>query len=167
MEHPVPGPVVEARGIPNIWGANMAFRREVFDRTGLFDPRRGVTGRKLYRGEEVELVRRALAAGYRAVYDPRVVVWHRIVAGRMRRRYVSRLYFDRAEGDALAQAPPRGRLLLGVPPFVYRRAAHRLGGWLWAAARRRPDTFDRWLESCEAVGSVWGLWKRHFAARSR
>jgi glycosyltransferase involved in cell wall biosynthesis len=144
MEHPMLGPVVEAGRIPNVWGANMAFRREV-----------------------VELVRRALAAGYRAVYDPRVVVWHRIAAGRMRRRYVSRLYFERAEGDVLAQAAPQGRLLLGVPPFVYRRTAHRLGGWLWAAARRCPDTFDRWLESCEAVGSVWGLWKRHFRARSR
>jgi glycosyltransferase involved in cell wall biosynthesis len=167
MEHPMLGPVVEAGRIPNVWGANMAFRREVFERAGLFDPRRGVTGRKLYRGEEVELLRRALAAGYRAVYDPRVVVWHRIAAGRMRRRYVSRLYFERAEGDVLAQAAPQGRLLLGVPPFVYRRTAHRLGGWLWAAARRCPDTFDRWLESCEAVGSVWGLWKRRFRARSR
>ena len=167
MEHAVPGPVVEATGIPNVWGANMAFRREVFDRVGLFDPRRGVTGRKLYRGEEVELVRRALAAGCRVVYDPRVVVWHRIAARRIRRRYISRLYFDWAEGNVLAQAPPPGRLLLGVPPSLYRRAAHRLGGWLWAAARQRPDTLDRWLESCEAAGCVWGLWKHRFKGPAR
>src|SRR4030095_5906640 len=88
MEHPMPGAVMEATGIPNVWGANMAFRREVFDRAGLFDPRLGVAGRKLYRGEEVELVRRALAAGCRAAYDPRVVVWHRIAAGRISRRYI-------------------------------------------------------------------------------
>ena len=113
MEHAVPGPVVEATGIPNVWGANMAFRREVFDRVGLFDPRRGVTGRKLYRGEEVELVRRALAAGCRAVYDPRVVVWHRIAAGRMRRRYISRLYFELGRGQRArsgsAPGPPAAR----------------------------------------------------------
>ena len=30
---------------PQVWGANMAFRREVFDRVGLFDPRRGLSGR--------------------------------------------------------------------------------------------------------------------------
>src|SRR4030095_7355486 len=101
--------------------------------------RLGVAGRKLYRGEEVELVRRALAAGCGAAYAPRVVVWHRIAAGRISRRYISRLYFDWAEGNILAQPPPRGRLLLGVPPSLYRRAAQRLGGWLWGPGRHGPD----------------------------
>jgi glucosyl-dolichyl phosphate glucuronosyltransferase len=167
MDHPVASPVVDARGIPNVWGANMAFRREVFARIGLFDPSLGVAGRKLYRGEELELVRRALAAGSRAVYDPRSVVRHRITAARMRRRYVSRLSFEQAEGEALTQAPRPGRRWFGTPLFMYRKASSRLGSWLWAAARRRPDAFDRWLVCCEILGTIWGQWKRHFRARAR
>ncbi len=164
MDHPQPGLVVEARGIPNVWGANMAFRREVFTRVGLFDPRLGLTGKKLYRGEEVELVRRALAAGCRVAYDPRLVVWHRIPAARMRRRFISRLYFEQAEGEGLSQTSPPGRRVLGAPRYLYRQVAGRASGWLWAAARGRPDALDRWLVSCELAGALWGQWKRYFGA---
>ena len=164
MDHPQPGVVVEARGIPNVWGANMAFRRDVFTRVGVFDSRLGLTGKKLYRGEEVELVRRALAAGCRVAYDPRLVVWHRIPAARMRRRFISRLYFEQAEGEGLSQTPPPGRRVLGAPRYLYRQVAGRAGGWLWAAARGRPDALDRWLVSCELAGTLWGQWKRYFRA---
>jgi hypothetical protein len=175
MEHPVGGPVLEARGNPNVWGANMAFRRKVFTLAGTFDPGLGVTGQKLYRGEELDLVSRALRAGCRAVYEPRLVVWHRIPASRMRRRLstesalelIERFYFEQAEGEALALGAPMGRQLFGVPLYMYRGAAERMGGWLWAAVRRRPDALDRWLKGCEAVGSVWGMWKRRFRSRSR
>jgi len=162
MDHPRPGAVLEARGIPNVWGANMAFRRDVFARVGPFDPDLGLTGKKLYRGEEIELVRRALAAGCRVVYDPRLVVWHRIPAARMRRRFISRLYFEQAEGEALSQAPPPGRRVLGAPRYLYRQVAGRASGWLWAVARGRPDALDRWLASCELAGTLWGRWKRYF-----
>jgi glucosyl-dolichyl phosphate glucuronosyltransferase len=166
MEHAEPGEVVAFRKLPRVWGANMAFRRGVFATAGVFDADRGVRGGKLYGGEEWELVKRALAGGRRAFYDPRLVVWHRIPAHRMRRRYVSRHYFERAEGEALAQALPAGRQLLGAPLFMYGQAAARIGGWLWAAARRRPDSFDRWLASCEVMGGLWGRWKRR-ARRER
>jgi glycosyltransferase involved in cell wall biosynthesis len=165
MDHAEPGAVVASRGLPRVWGANMAFRRGVFATAGVFDTGRGVRGQKLYGGEESELVRRALAGGRRVFYDPRIVVWHRIPAYRMRRRYLSRHYFERAEGEGLVQAPPAGRQLLGAPFFMYRQAASRIGGWLWAAARRRPDALDRWLASCEATGSLWGRWKRRARGR--
>jgi GT2 family glycosyltransferase len=161
MDHPWADRVVEARGIPNVWGANMAFRREVFSRVGFFHPDLGLTGRKLYRGEEIELVRRALAAGCRVIYDPRLVVWHRIPAARMRRRFISRLYFEQAEGRASA----RRRLpaaAAGRATYLYRQVASRTSGWLWAAVRGRPDALDRWLASCELAGTLWGRWKRYF-----
>jgi len=164
MEHETPALIVKPNAMPTVWGANMAFRREVFDKVGLFDTRRGVVGTKLYRGEEIDLVGRALAVGYRAVYDPRVVVWHRIGADRMRVGYFSRLYFQRAEGNALVKGPPPGRVLLGVPLYGYRSTASGVWRLFGAAVRRRPDTLDRWLACCEAVGRVWGFWKRYFGA---
>lgn len=56
-------------------GANLAFRRELFDRVGGFDVRLGA-GTFFAGGEDIELIYRALKAGYKFVYAPNVVVAH-------------------------------------------------------------------------------------------
>jgi glycosyltransferase involved in cell wall biosynthesis len=56
-------------------GANMAFRRELFDRVGLFDVRLGA-GRFFAGADEAELVYRGLKSGCRLLYAPNVLVYH-------------------------------------------------------------------------------------------
>ncbi|MGE0885197.1 MAG: glycosyltransferase family 2 protein [Blastocatellales bacterium] len=56
-------------------GANMAFRREVFDRIGKFDVRLGA-GTFFAGGEDIEFFYRAMKAGYKMVYAPNVLVHH-------------------------------------------------------------------------------------------
>lgn len=66
-----------SRGVP-VWrigaGANMAFRREVFNRIGLFDERLGAGASGC--SEDSEFWYRMLAAGMSIAYEPRAVVWH-------------------------------------------------------------------------------------------
>jgi glycosyltransferase involved in cell wall biosynthesis len=160
MDDATAGEVLNAHRTPCVWGANMAFRREVFDRVGLFDTRLGLQGALRYGGEDTELVRRALAAGCRAVYDPTVLVWHRIGRDRMRIAWVSRVYFRRAEGEARVRPLLMRFALLGVPLALYRMTAVRVARWLTAVALRRPDRIQRWLDCCGAAGSMWGARKR-------
>jgi len=58
-----------------VMGANMAFRRDLFDRVGLFDVRLGA-GRFFAGADEVELIYRGLKAGLRMLYAPNVLVYH-------------------------------------------------------------------------------------------
>ncbi len=62
-------------GVNFVMGANMAFRREVFERVGPFDVRLG-SGRFFPGAEDVELIYRGLKAGYRLLYAPNVLVYH-------------------------------------------------------------------------------------------
>jgi GT2 family glycosyltransferase/ubiquinone/menaquinone biosynthesis C-methylase UbiE len=66
-----------SRGVP-VWrigaGANMAFRRDVFSRVGLFDERLGAGASGC--SEDSEFWYRMLAAGMSIVYEPRAAVWH-------------------------------------------------------------------------------------------
>jgi len=55
-------------------GANMAFRRSVFERVGLFDERLGAGAAGC--SEDSELWYRLLAAGGVCLYEPRAVVFH-------------------------------------------------------------------------------------------
>jgi GT2 family glycosyltransferase len=63
---------------PQVWrigaGANMAFRRGVFDRVGPFDERLGAGASGC--SEDSELWYRVLAAGGACLYEPRAVVRH-------------------------------------------------------------------------------------------
>jgi glucosyl-dolichyl phosphate glucuronosyltransferase len=160
LDYAFPAQVLRADGVPCVWGANMAFRRQVFDTVGLFDTRRGLVGNRRYGGEEIDLVGRALSAGFRAVYDPSVVVWHRIGTDRARVRYVSRVYFERAECEARLAAVAGRSVLLDIPLGAYRSMITLVARWLWALALRRPDTIQRWLACCRALGSIWGAYTR-------
>lgn len=57
-------------------GANMAFRRSLFDRVGLFDPALDV-GTVTNGGGDLEMLFRALQSGHTLVYEPRALVLHR------------------------------------------------------------------------------------------
>jgi GT2 family glycosyltransferase len=63
---------------PQVWrigaGANMAFRRSVFDRVDLFDERLGAGASGC--SEDSEFWYRILATGGSCLYEPRAVVFH-------------------------------------------------------------------------------------------
>ncbi|MBE9100502.1 glycosyltransferase [Vacuolonema iberomarrocanum] len=57
-------------------GANMAFRRSVFDKIGYFDPALDV-GTPTNGGGDLEMYFRVLKAGHTLVYEPKALIWHR------------------------------------------------------------------------------------------
>lgn len=144
---------------PQVWGANMAFRRELFERIGEFDPRRGIVGRKLFRGEDTDLIDRALEQGLTIAYDPAVTVFHRIGPDRMRKAYFRRLTFDNAEVEARLTPAFRGRLFLGAPLWSYRAVFTDFWKWMGLVLLRRPEAFDQQLAWLSSAGRLSGCWK--------
>src|SRR5207247_10340890 len=57
-------------------GANMAFRRTIFDEVGCFDPAMG-PGTVTRSGDDLEMFFRIVKEGHLLVYEPRAVVRHR------------------------------------------------------------------------------------------
>ncbi|HMP79206.1 MAG TPA: glycosyltransferase [Pirellulaceae bacterium] len=74
------------------YGANFAVRGDV-QRKFLFDTQRGRAGHRIVGGDEIELMRRLLAAGYRGRWLPTSWVWHVIPPERATERYIFR-YFE-------------------------------------------------------------------------
>jgi GT2 family glycosyltransferase len=136
-------------------GANMAYRRSLFDRIGYFDPALDV-GTATNGGGDLEMFFRVLKAGYVLVYEPRAVVRHR-----HRREYAQLRtqitnngigFYSYLVRSALAYPDERFTLL-------------RLGLWWlwWWNIRRllisfvRPGRFPRDLILAELRGSFTGL----------
>jgi GT2 family glycosyltransferase len=145
-------------GRPQVWGANMAFRREVFEKVGGFDQGHGMVGTKLFRGEEVELVNRALKHGLRIVYDPAVTVLHRIGKGRLQKGYFRKMEFDAAQGEIHAMSLERGRTVFGAPLWLYPVVLMAFGKWAAMLLCRRPGVFDQQLDCLRWMGRLFGYW---------
>jgi GT2 family glycosyltransferase/SAM-dependent methyltransferase len=141
------------RGVP-VWhigaGANMAFRREVFDRIGFFDTRLGPAGGAGC-GDDSEFWYRILAAGMSIVYEPRAVVWHSHRIDRTAFRSQMKQYMRGHVAALLVQFEKHRHLgnihrLFATLPYHYFR---RL---------RRMRLEDDW--SClfgELLGCAWGF----------
>jgi glycosyltransferase involved in cell wall biosynthesis len=151
---------------PQVWGANMVFRRDALLALGGFDVRLGPVGGKRHCEEDIDMVRRVLESGRRVVYDPALTVFHRVPRSRLRPAYFRRIMWDMGEGSALvAPLAPGGRRLFGVPRWRLRHLACLMPRAIWSRLSRRPDAFDDVLNWSWEAGLVWGYLKR--AARER
>jgi glucosyl-dolichyl phosphate glucuronosyltransferase len=113
-------------------GANLAVRQAALLALGGFDPDLGRHRGTLLCGEDHDLCRRAVAAGYRCQYRPELRVRHFVPAERMRLRYYLRWFFWsgvthallEGRGDAGAAIPLRYliRQLVTAPMLAIVRA---------------------------------------------
>lgn len=141
------------RGLPrdpslvrNPIGANMSFRRQLFDAIGGFRDGLGRIGENPVGGEETELCIRAARHDARTqfLYQPRAVVRHHVPASRTTWRYfmarcfaegVSKAAITRSVGRGPALASERRYATRTLPAGVARGLADVVRGDRWGATR--------------------------------
>ncbi len=84
-------------------GANMGFRREVFERFGGFSPRFGRRPGSLLSCEEIELCLRVERGGGRILYAPSARVRHRTPASRVTPLWLERRFGAQGQSEALLE----------------------------------------------------------------
>jgi GT2 family glycosyltransferase len=141
--------------------ANMAFRREVFDRIGVFSP-------DYPRSQDHELQLRFWAAGGRARYDPGLVVHTMVPESRMRTRYHRWWHLQhgrmcarmglrertRPDGGLRPMMSPQ-RTAFGVPAFLWRELAEASLRWVRAwPSRDRGARLAREMEVRHLLGYI-------------
>lgn len=72
-------------------GGNAAYRRQVFDRVGLYNPELGRIGTGLGGGEEKDMFDRMRMFGMKFVYTPGSILYHSIPQYKLERDYFDRL----------------------------------------------------------------------------
>lgn len=138
--------------------ANMAVRREVFDRIGGFRPALQKTAGSVCSMEDRELQERYWRAGGRCWFNPKMIVYAAVQPERLTRRYHRRWRFQHGELHAIMRDPDLEASkvhLFGVPGHILRRAATAS---LQAAGRsltgNRDRVFDREAELCFYAGFI-------------
>jgi glycosyltransferase involved in cell wall biosynthesis len=159
-------------------GVNVAYRRDVFDRVGLFDQRLGRKTGTLRNQAQREWHLRARAAGARGFYVPGMVVHHLVPPERLTKQYFRRwLYwhgisravlfrqggFDMEEPEL--ERPPfaADRAIAGVPVHLIQKAARTVRSFAWhTLAGDSSLAFEHELWFCFFMGVVRQRWSdRH------
>jgi len=71
-----------------IRGCNMIISKKVFEKIGLFRTEISRYKGKLFSGEDEDLVGRAIYKGYRVLFLPKAIVYHKVPPQRMTLRYI-------------------------------------------------------------------------------
>jgi GT2 family glycosyltransferase len=82
---------------PVLWGANIAFKSEVFKKYGLFDSNLGRRPGKLYSHEETDFLHRLRNAGEKLLYYPELIIYHHVPGNRTSKNYFRKWRFDHGE----------------------------------------------------------------------
>ncbi len=134
-------------------GANLAFRRRVFDRIGRFTPELGRIKDGIGSTEDHDIQLRIWQAGMAGLYDPAIVAHGDVTPDRMVKAYHRRWHRghgrhcaamrlrERVPADMGPLSEPQDLVMLfGSPAFVYAEIPRLARLWVRALVRRE-DTF--------------------------
>lgn len=169
------GPKPIEFGVEVPLGVNMIFRREAFERAGLWDNAIGRKAGTLLGQEVREWTRRARAAGMNGFYSPDLVVHHVIPADRLTKKYfrswfywhgISRAMLYRSGGLDM-ENPESTELdfrtvphIAGVPRYMFRTYVQSFFSMISAFVRgNRTAAFEKELSLWFFAGIMKERWK--------
>jgi glucosyl-dolichyl phosphate glucuronosyltransferase len=115
------------------FGANMAFRKIVFEKYGGFRPDLDRCGKSLIGNGDTELGERLMAAGEHLCYVPSAVVNHPVQKERLTKKYFRSYYF--AHGRASARQAGQQLSIWRVPRYYLGDVKRKLR-WMFSLNRR-------------------------------
>jgi len=108
------------------FGANMAFRKSMFSRYGLFDTQKGRKGNILAGGEDGDMFQRLIQANCSVYYFPDIKVTHKVEAFRIKKNYFRQWRFQGSKSIAMASTFECSRRIFGIPLYLINQTARAI-----------------------------------------
>ena len=140
------------------FGGNMAIRREVIRKIGVYDTR-------MVRAQDTEYCRRCVRHGLKVAYEPAALVYHKIGVEKMHPAYFRRWRHMTGHFHAYLLPWSAVHLFTIVPMSWYRDVFQLTTAWLKSVVARRPWNQRFWYElKLRELFSIWlhrlQLWPR-------
>jgi glucosyl-dolichyl phosphate glucuronosyltransferase len=135
-------------------GANSAFRRDVFQKHGLFRLDLGVNGsHHTITCDDTEFGERLIQTGERIVYCPSAVVYHPVDRERTTKKYfLSWYYYNGVSVTRMSGTRKEGISWFGAPRWLYREMLANLTKWMFTVQPSRR--FHHKLRTYRSVGNI-------------
>jgi glycosyltransferase involved in cell wall biosynthesis len=148
------------------FGANMAFRKEVFDKYGGFRTDLGRTGKSMISNEDTELGRRLMAAGLRLRYEPSALTYHPVEERRLKKQYFLDWWFNKGRSDVRELGnPPSSSHFFGIPLRLFRAFPWSMMRWMFSIGS--SQRFGWKIEVWNCAGQIFEAYIRRHDARQK
>ena len=138
----------------SFYGGNFGIRKSVCDSVGGFDAMLGRKGTDNTGGEEVDFYRRLLAAGFKVWWTPEAIIYHRIQAAKLNRRYFLDLHYRQGYMEA---ARRRGHTSRVPPNYIYGQMFRAIAAaWAQRRAGGRNSTLRKDMNVAYFIGQILG-----------
>jgi len=155
----VPGDLEEAP-----YGTNMAFRKEMFDRYGVFRTDLGPRPGSELRNEDTEFGNRLLTGGERLRYVPSAVVYHPVPEERVRRSFFRARWFTYGRAQVREKGPQLK--LSELPRYCFRALRPFLSQIKqYLRARDPQEKFGRQCAVWCTLGTMTEVWRQALRGR--
>ena len=135
------------------WGANMAFRKTLFDGgSTMFPTDLGRVGKCLLSNEEIYLFRSIEAAGQKIRFAPDAVIHHKIPPERMRRLWLYHRTYWQGRSNAVID--------INEGKILYQNLLKNLATLSWCTTSKSETEFDRKCIEKAAFGYIYQVLNR-------
>lgn len=159
----------EPRDLNYAMGANSAFRREAFQKYGVFKAGVSVNGKLVAGYEDDEFGHRLIGAGEMIRYVPGAIVYHPVLPHRLTKAFFRKWFFDTGRAMVWTRIwPPATVCYFGIPRFLFRALCEN--SLKWPLTRDEKRRFHRECQACRAAGGILEgcneLWQKLRTGRS-
>ena len=140
------------------FGANMAFRKSMFPRYGLFDTQKGRKGNILAGGEDGEMFERIIRENCLVYYFPNIKVTHKVEAFRIKKNYFRRWRFQGSKNSASVATFEGSRRVLGIPLYLISQTAKAIfKSFMYLITKPQDIAFRQEMIVWHFLGSIAGI----------
>jgi len=134
-------------------GANSAFRKDVFQKYGVFRLDLGVSGGHTITCDDTEFGERLIRGGEKIVYCPTAIIYHPVDPKRTTKGYfLSWYYYNGVSLTRMAGVPKEGILWFGAPRWLYREMLTNFGKWMLTF--EGTSRFRHKLRTYQSLGKI-------------
>jgi glycosyltransferase involved in cell wall biosynthesis len=134
-------------------GANLAFKREVFQEAGFFRTDLGVGTNTV--GEDTEFIERVLSRGKTLFYCGKAVVWHPFDPKRLTLKHMALWNISLGKYACRMEAEKKTSMIcyFGIPRYLFRGIVQDFM-WLFGLCWSKPKFFIAWRNLFRKVGML-------------
>ena len=135
------------------FGANVAFRKSLFQKYGGFRTDLGLTAQDRIGGEDTEFCRRLMNAGESLYYAPEAIIYHPVENSRAQRSYFEAWYLGHGKASVRETGIPEDAMrYLGVPRYLLGNLFRSALKWFFTLNSKRRFYYK--LEVYETIGRI-------------